>query len=258
MISEFDSLDARIPSSGRYLFRGQSNTEWFLLDSLSRLLAVLSPASSPRFAEQLAYRRFVGQAHLFLDPSTLPGEKSLLTWWALMQHFGCPTRLLDWTASPYVAAYFAVSDNLDRDGAIWAFDAGALARPVAESGGESIHETLTKTKDHWDVFWGPFEHKFVHVFTLKREHTRTATQQGVFSVCTPLRTNHGDIIDESLETEHPRSRIKFVIEAELKREILNKLMTMTITASSLFPGLDGLGRSIREYLMLEIPHLDLF
>ena len=44
----------------------------------------------------------------------------------VMQHSGAPTRLLDWTRSPWAAAFFAAVENPDQDGAIWWYHQKAL------------------------------------------------------------------------------------------------------------------------------------
>ena len=100
LVQKFWAFDLGRPSETPFLYRGQSNADWQLVDSLSRDLGPGTSLEDALEIEQIAYRRFFAQAHLYLDPSTLPEEKSALGWWALMQHFGCPTRLLDWTASP--------------------------------------------------------------------------------------------------------------------------------------------------------------
>src|ERR1700739_1556162 len=63
----------------------------------------------------------------------LPAEKEELEWMALMRHHGAPTRLLDWTRSPYVAAFFAIAEaREDEESAIWAID-------ITPVGAEAIH-----------------------------------------------------------------------------------------------------------------------
>lgn len=59
---------------------------------------------------------------------TVPGESDLVGWVSLMQHYGLPTRLLDWTESLLVAAWFATEPEL-RQTAVWkARDAGRNGR----------------------------------------------------------------------------------------------------------------------------------
>ena len=63
---------------------------------------------------------FRANAHLYLP--TLPtNSDSNLEWLSIMQHFGCPTRLLDVTASPYIALYFAI-EIARTDAAVLAFN----------------------------------------------------------------------------------------------------------------------------------------
>jgi len=65
--------------------------------------------------------RFQQQAHLYVRHP--PSAGNLSSWFALMQHHGPPTRFLDWTKSPYVAAYFALQEEAEREekrSAVWA------------------------------------------------------------------------------------------------------------------------------------------
>lgn len=48
------------------------------------------------------------------------------TWLAKAQHYGIPTRLLDWSASPLVAAFFSVEEDLEADACVWVLRPGAL------------------------------------------------------------------------------------------------------------------------------------
>jgi hypothetical protein len=255
---QFDSLFDGSLSENPYLFRRQSDARWSLRDSLSRPLQDFLHVADVRPFEINAFKHFFGQAQLFLDPSSLPARKSLVAWWTLMQHFGCPTRLLDWTKSPFVATYFAVSDNIEQDGAIWAFDASSAVRSDTGPTIVDVRKTIDETEDNVDVFWKGPQKQFMHPFVLVRQHLRCVTQQGAFTLCGILGTEHDQIIDNLLVGGDPRSHLKFIIDRDLKLDALGRLMSMNITASSLFPGLDGFGRSIRESLLVEIPHFDLF
>ncbi len=124
-VSEF-AMDA----APAWLFRGQPNFEWGLGTSLRRAFTaagITDPAQRAHH-ENSSIGFFKDRARLHLPRQ--PAENDLLGWLALMQHYGAPTRLQDWTRSPFVAAYFAYRENPDCDSALWAVQAYFCRRAV--------------------------------------------------------------------------------------------------------------------------------
>ena len=123
----------------KWCFRGQANASWNLTPSLLRCFGGWEiPAERALWyateVESKASERFWQAARQRTSPENLPRERgNLLGWWAVMQHHRCPTRLLDWTRSPYVALYFAVNQQFNADGAVWAFSSSTLEALVKAS-----------------------------------------------------------------------------------------------------------------------------
>src|SRR5271166_5372625 len=104
--AEFVS-EMALDDAANWIFRGQSDASRTLSTTLQRAL-------KKRHVEDPSYRAHVENSSIgfFKDRSRLhlpntPDEQDILGWLALMQHYGAPTRLQDWTLSPFVAAYFA-------------------------------------------------------------------------------------------------------------------------------------------------------
>jgi hypothetical protein len=106
-----------------WAFRGQSKASWRLQPSIERLA---SEAGITPQVEKYVEREFKRRAHHYI--SDLPDDEDALEWLALMQHHGAPTRLLDWTRSAYVAAFFAAESAGDAPFAIWAADGWVFRR----------------------------------------------------------------------------------------------------------------------------------
>jgi hypothetical protein len=109
-------------------WRGHANAEWRLQAQVYRENRDRSSG-----AESALIGHFVSRA-----PSRshrpCPAADDYFRWLFLAQHYGLPTRLLDWTESPLVAAYFAV-DRPDVDGCIWGLSPTGLNRDIVDVDG---------------------------------------------------------------------------------------------------------------------------
>src|ERR1700728_1536302 len=93
-------------------FRGQANARWKLVPKLYR---------SKHYNENEIRTEFRQRGFQLMDEGRVPKDE--MEWYFLMQHFGTPTRLLDWTDGALIALYFAVRDqNKYRNAAVWMLD----------------------------------------------------------------------------------------------------------------------------------------
>ena len=120
------------PAKCWWVFRGTKRHDYRLRSSLDRRLDHRSERGDAETAEDYLLSQFQKAAHHHMGASIQPDSK--LEWLALMQHFGTPTRLLDFTRSPYVACFFALDEPDEdtngeiQDRAIWAVDTDWLVR----------------------------------------------------------------------------------------------------------------------------------
>lgn len=114
-----DLMQQLAGASEEWLFRGQENFDWKLATRLERDLArwpLRVDEGAKLEAEAEALNTFVAKARHVLPEIH---EEDYLGWLSVMQHYGAPTRLLDWTRSPFVACYFSCCGPGNEDGAIW-------------------------------------------------------------------------------------------------------------------------------------------
>ena len=150
----FDFLEAEVfgapnVSRHKYIWRGQRRSDWSLSSSLDRLFGNLEMSTAgpavlqSRSTEHLKSFKYATRGRRGTNPAVL-SENDL---WALGQHFGLATPLLDWTRSPFAAAYFAFEERpSDPTGSteyrvVYALDEDAVKRRTQElEGGRHFEE----------------------------------------------------------------------------------------------------------------------
>ena len=171
-------------------------------------------------------------------------RKEMLAAIGVLQHFGAPTRLLDWTASPWVAAYFACIHSQNEDGVIWMFDSEVLTRSandrwsslgIARLEDGSVDLNAAAFRDP------PLD--WIVRLDYPLPFPRIEAQQGCFTLTGAWNAKHDEAISRLVPTEHRR---KVVVPANLKREFLKTLRRMNVHAASIdYPGADHVGLAMR-------------
>jgi hypothetical protein len=250
--NQFKSFCDRM--SDNWLFRGQPNGAWDLKSSFER-----TEFFKKYDAIELSFLAdFKRGAKNFLSDKETPTD--LIEWLALMQHHSAPTRLLDFTKSPYIAAYFAFENAIkeNRTVSVWAINIHIVKLRVIEHFNlrrDDIQRELTD-KDFEEIFYNNDISCILPVepFQMNR---RYSLQQSIF-------VSPGNTVEtfmeqlKFLEDEVKKVVVKIVMPSSLKNEVLRDLQKMNINRASLFPDLDGYSnalkmkynsmRSITEYI----------
>lgn len=244
-----DQTDVGAVGKNPYAFRGQSDSKWGLKPSLLRYLGDEITAEAALDIEKSALAEFKSNAHLHLPQSVFATTTDTISWWTVMQHHGAPTRLLDWTASLYVAAYFAVHGDRRTDGAIWIVHTASLHEKIDEG---VVESKIPKTEaEIQPLFFEADPPPIVTFVGRNNKSDRMIAQQGFFSVCRSVLGDHGKIFEHAFSGPSDKLRYgKLVIPADLKPVFARRLRTMNISANALFPGIDGLAKSVAEFIQL--------
>lgn len=176
--------------------------------------------------EKELYNAFVRAAHPFV-PVPLSSDWE---WLALAQHHGAPTRLVDWSTSPLVAAWFAVTSYpQDADAAIFALELVRSDIDILD-----ITTGMAVSVATGATFEGPFHmKKGVYLIETASVSARITTQRGIFTL-------HGKPTDSlAIPPEHT-----FDIPRPLRPEFQGRLLDLGIDASHIYPDLDGLCKTL--------------
>lgn len=196
------------------VYRGETRTDNQLSPKIGRLRAVNPWNNLHR--ERAALNDFKRQAVPFLQyrPSTD------WEWLALAQHHGLPTRMLDWTRNPLIAAYFATLPPYTMDSAIYVIDFYEFPEPE-----EHIH---------------PLDSKVDSLYVPPHFSTRFVAQQGIFTV------HHRPEMPLASTTLQ-----KWTLKKECLIELSTALGTYGISAATVFPDLSGTCQDLADHWTTE-------
>lgn len=244
------------------IWRGQRKACWELQTSIQRAFKDGGVDEAERAGwEQRAFSYFRAQSVSYLP--MYPEDTDLLEWLATMQHYGAPTRLLDWTESPFIGAYFAYRDMLPSQlepAALWSYDARSsrdqLMNQVADLEFPAPRDLLADEGDRRPS-WAEEINKLVRTYVESKSRIPLAVR--------PLRPDLRMTAQQTILTvdacldkgvDYPMAGLegkpllfKFELPAEWRRKALRDLALMGITETSLFPGLEGVAQHSRRIVV---------
>jgi hypothetical protein len=196
-----------------HVFRGHGDMSWNLESTLARLCKKVEGNLPAQKIELLQLRNFRLKIRGLRgrNPSQLSDDEL----WSLGQHYGLCTPLLDWSYSPYLAAYFAFES------------AGACT-----NGKRSIF-AIDKVEVERKV--GSLLADFKFLEPLQDDNNRIVAQAGLFTKI-PIGVN----LEAWLEQNNLQDCLqKINIEDDYRLEALNDLKLMNISGSTVYPDLHG-------------------
>jgi hypothetical protein len=242
---EPDPRTGRRRDSGVY--RGGRHASWPLLTSLDKLGGV-NPPHAKADLEAHILRNFIRYSRPYFSTPPVNEWEVLVT----AQHHGLPTRLLDWTYSPLVAAHFATVDGgMESDRVVWRLDwkcvhrcfrIPELALPIQDLEGILGGDNPMTP---WALFSGLAGDKpFACMFEPPSLNQRIVAQSATFTLC----SDKHQPFDRFLEGHGLGSALtKFIIPAGEAARFRDQLDLVSVDERRLFPDLDGVAAEMRRY-----------
>lgn len=228
----------------KYAFRGLSDAAYDLDTTLIRL------GGDYEKMEAHLLRNFRKYAH-----RDVVRRDSVWHWLSVAQHHGLPTRLMDWTYSPFVAMHFATAnvEKFNVDSVIWAVHFGKVHQLLPPQLSQLLHdegsdvftvEMLASVVNTLRDFFELSDIPYLLFFEPPSMDDRIVNQYALFSVVSECQVSPGEWL-----TKRPDLWHRIIIPARLKWEIRDKLDQANITERVLFPGLDGLSSWLKRHYL---------
>ncbi len=260
----WESLLGQLASlKGEWVFRG-AMAGWNAESSLERVIC--THWGMPLVDAPIIERKLVREFKRHPEVKGLPGDPDDdLEWFALMQHYGAPTRVLDWSYSPFAALFFALdsllnsrpdSDPLkDPKAALWALRAGwfdkVLPSVLSTSDLKKL-ETYTRDRDgpSFRALFVAADPRVAFVYPVNPMHLneRLSVQQGLFLCPGDISQTFMANLGTLGALTDPANARSFILSRDILRESFESLHRMNVSARSLYPGLAGYAQWLKHRL----------
>jgi hypothetical protein len=212
---------------GYHWFRGQSGCGRALVPSAFR----------GRRSEDEAMMNARFRLHAPTRYAACPAQDDLPRWLCVMQHFGLPTRLLDWTESPLAALFFASSQyGATDDATVWMLDPGSLNRAIGEKSAVLLGHEATRPLIE-EAFFATEPRDLAVAVVGPDVDLRMSLQHSVFTL-------HGDGTPLEERPDVDSFLSKLVIPAAARQRVASDLEMLGVRRSTLFPDLENLAREL--------------
>lgn len=231
-----DMVAADMALHGAVVYRGQRSSSWPLMSSLHRMTPVGSAFDLRAYANVMLPRVYDAIEASSGTPWDLKND--LAEFLVFLQRNGFPTPLLDWTLSPYVAAFFAFEEvdhfkPQKEDVAIFAFNHRDWSSSVKRA------NDFTDFASHLSIF-SPREQR----------NPQLTTQQGRFTVTNVVN------IEEHIrfnEWQGKNFLKKYELDVRERNRVIRQLSLMGLNATTLMPPVKELSKEAVEDLLKLLP-----
>lgn len=248
-----------------FIYRGHSNdNKYQLLPGVFRE-RVISPGCITTEYSQLEFNilnDFIAEACRFVKD--IPVE-DISAWLEIAQHFGVPTRLLDFTENPLVALYFSCISSPKEDAAVWIvnepvynkkfFGEGPLVLAIKSKQivSKIVSDEIVYPVNPVSHYNNPDYIQYPWIYKPHYREERMNLQSSIFMIWGADRRPLTEFIsadefmtDEKVTNQTNGLICNITIPATRKQELLNELSSCGINEKFIYPGIDGIGRYINQ------------
>ncbi len=288
--NDISMLNPRFLSA--YVFRGQGDYCWHIESSLERMIKRFHPNNKiahkiyPQGYEMDMLKEFQWKYPKY-EKVNIPKDDEMIEWLSIMQHYGSPTRMVDFTYSPYIALFMAIdSSNGEHDASVWCLNELILRNEFSNDYEQRNDKIINDKKSQQELFYeranilindSVYEKRKnftpnIYIVQPHKVNERILVQQGLFAIPekidVPFEDNLFSLVDnrkaeviqfkdiieysnsEKMFKPYDFFLIKIKIPQKFRLNITKALCLMNISSETMYPGLEGLAKSLNRQIYM--------